>query len=103
MPPLILLMLCPEFGDQFACQSETWLVDLSHALCHLEYLHIAFNVDDMGIVVELLSAMCWMLTTLHLKVTQGMNSVSVHSQIHLDLFFKGILVWTFLSAPDCLR
>ncbi len=102
MPPLILLMLCPEFGDQFACQSETWLVDLSHALCHLKYLHIAFKVDDMGIVVKLLGTARQTLTTLCLKVTQGTKSISAHSQIDLDLFFKGILVWTFLSVPDCL-
>ncbi|PBK72201.1 hypothetical protein ARMSODRAFT_747162 [Armillaria solidipes] len=55
MPPLISLTLCPEFGDQFSCQSQTWLEDLSRASCHLEYLHIAFKAVDVGIVVDLLS------------------------------------------------
>ncbi len=77
MPPLILLTLCPEFGDQFSCQSETWLEDLSHASCHLEHLHITFKADDVGIVVRLLSAARRTLTTLHLKVMQGTNSFSV--------------------------
>ncbi|KAK0438613.1 hypothetical protein EV421DRAFT_1738369 [Armillaria borealis] len=66
-----------QFGDQFSCQSQTWLEDLSHASCHLEYLHIAFKAVDVGIVVDLLSAARGTLSTLCLKVMEGRPSLDV--------------------------